>query len=417
MDGTGCSTSTERFRPQAGHTRRVPGSQGVRLRRPVIVHAVPAASWAAQCGDGGRVVPSTSRRATTRSLVDGAGEDSRRLSRGPPTSARAVGLRQVDGTALSRQGDGRRDGNGDGNPSPQARSRLNGHGRLTSATTATTSAALHLESKCMPLAGRAASLRDHGRSVASRRLGIERNPCPSLQSSTLMIVINLRDKARSIHIRPPGSVRWRVVGPSDVGIRCGPGVANPVKVGGHSTRPSSRRAWRRSRRDATISYSCSRRSEPTVRMSTVRLVLALTLASCMVASCGIFGDDRVTPHGSISFQPSFLPIIFSIDSSGKFSVSFKGKIVTQLGVIQYNGSLATQDSEPLTPTPRDSTQLVICASVGDGSRCEGYQINSGRRMRIDQSGQFTQFIEGNRIRIDAAPAQLSRSLTSGLPPP
>ena len=54
--------------------------------------------------DGGRAVPSTSRRATTRSLVGGAGEGGRRLRRGPPTSARAVGLRHVDGTALSRQG-------------------------------------------------------------------------------------------------------------------------------------------------------------------------------------------------------------------------------------------------------------------------------------------------------------------------
>ena len=82
----------------------------------------------------------------------------RRSRRGPPTSARAVGLRQVDGTALSRQGAGQHDGNGDGNPGRRARSRLNGPVRLTSAAVVPTAAPLHLESKSA-LAGQA-DLRD-----------------------------------------------------------------------------------------------------------------------------------------------------------------------------------------------------------------------------------------------------------------
>jgi hypothetical protein len=98
-----------------------------------------------------RTVAAPTRRppggATTRSLVGGAWRDRRWLRRGPPTSARAVGLRQVDGTALSRPGYGQPDGNGDGNRSRRARSRLNGHGRLASAATAPTAAPLHLESE------------------------------------------------------------------------------------------------------------------------------------------------------------------------------------------------------------------------------------------------------------------------------
>ena len=142
--GTACHASarTRRSKLARDGTGRQPTSVGFRVHTEVL-----ALGGRPGLQDGGRGVPSTSRRATTRALGAEPGEFGRRLRRGPPTGPRAVGLRQVDGTALSRQGAGQHDGNGDGNPLRRARSRLIGLVRLTSATTISTAAALHLESE------------------------------------------------------------------------------------------------------------------------------------------------------------------------------------------------------------------------------------------------------------------------------
>lgn len=66
-------------------------ARGTHLRKP---------GRATDQRDEGGAIPTTSRRATTRPLVGGAWLARVQLHRGPPTSDRAVGLRQVDGMAL-----------------------------------------------------------------------------------------------------------------------------------------------------------------------------------------------------------------------------------------------------------------------------------------------------------------------------
>lgn len=116
------------------------------------------------------------------------------------------------------------------------------------------------------------------------------------------------------------------------------------------------------------------------------------------------GGPRLSIGGNIAYQPPFLPIFFSLDTTGKVSFRASQKIVTPLGTITISGGVAvTPNGKKLSPEAVDVTQLIICRVGSHQQKCDAYQISSGRTMRIDMNGHFLEMVSRNRITIDADP--------------
>lgn len=107
--------------------------------------------------------------------------------------------------------------------------------------------------------------------------------------------------------------------------------------------------------------------------------------------------------GHIAYQPPFSPIRFSIDTDGKIKVTVEAMIVSPLGTIAAGGGIyKDMAGRPLPPEPADVSQLIICQAGSAQQRCEGYQIGTGRKLRIDMVGSSTVYTERNRTTIEPA---------------
>jgi hypothetical protein len=148
---------------------------------------------------------------------------------------------------------------------------------------------------------------------------------------------------------------------------------------------------------------------------------AVAVAACALAltACGdeTFSDlpkppkekGGPAPVGVITFQLPFVPISFSIDSTGTFRVNVESSIVTGLGTVRWGagGEWATlKDDRPLRREAADVKQLIICQKGSRNQRCEAYRIGSGRKMRITMAGKFDQVIEDRQISISASPGSI-----------
>ncbi len=132
-------------------------------------------------------------------------------------------------------------------------------------------------------------------------------------------------------------------------------------------------------------------------MKSFRAALAMLAIVMVTASaCGS------VPHGTIEYDPPFAPISIAIDSTGAVHVTANAKLVTSLGVITVKAGVAKDlHGETVPAQPEDVTQLFICRTVRGKRRCNAYQINSDRKMRITMNGKFVQDIERNRVTISA----------------
>jgi hypothetical protein len=138
-------------------------------------------------------------------------------------------------------------------------------------------------------------------------------------------------------------------------------------------------------------------------------VSVLALASCRpvrAMTLPAAPDDKggPPPTGNIAYQPPFLPITLKVGFDGNVSVSASPKLVTSLGTFSVEGGaiVSTASQKPLAPKPADVTRLVVCLDDTD-RRCNVYQIDSGRRLRVLLDGKVVEDIERNLITIHAAP--------------
>jgi hypothetical protein len=147
-----------------------------------------------------------------------------------------------------------------------------------------------------------------------------------------------------------------------------------------------------------------------------RLLVALLMltSTCALASCRPVRamtlpsapDEKggPAPTGNIAYQPPFLPIKLEIGLDGSISVTASPKLVTSLGTFSVTSGVIVNeaDQKPLAPKPADVTQLVVCLDEAE-RRCDAYQIDSGRRMRILVDGRVVEDVERNLITIRAGP--------------
>lgn len=128
------------------------------------------------------------------------------------------------------------------------------------------------------------------------------------------------------------------------------------------------------------------------------------------------GSSRSAPMGQLAYQLPILPIKFSIDKDLNIAVTYDGKIVTPLGIFEVSGGRAMdRENRPLPPGSADVTQVIICREGVPGHSCEGYSIDTERKLHIVMDGRFVQDIERNRIIIHAKAGSTITVTDSGPP--
>ncbi|HEU5156784.1 MAG TPA: hypothetical protein VFU43_07280 [Streptosporangiaceae bacterium] len=127
-------------------------------------------------------------------------------------------------------------------------------------------------------------------------------------------------------------------------------------------------------------------------------------------------SSRSAPMGHVAYQTPILPIKFSIDSDFNIAVTYEGRIVTPLGTFELSGgAVKDRQNQALRAEPADVTQMIICRDVRTDGDCQGYRIDTGRKLHIVMDGRFVQDIERNRI-ILRAKAGSTITVTDNGPP-
>jgi hypothetical protein len=122
------------------------------------------------------------------------------------------------------------------------------------------------------------------------------------------------------------------------------------------------------------------------------------------------------PMGQLAYQMPILPIKFSIDKDFNIAVTYEGKIVTPVGVLEVSGGTVTDTQNRTLPAgPPDATQVIICRDGVTRHGCVGYRIDTGRKLHIVMDGRFVQDIERNRIIIRAKAGSTITVTDSGPP--
>jgi hypothetical protein len=162
-----------------------------------------------------------------------------------------------------------------------------------------------------------------------------------------------------------------------------------------------------------------------IRVAGSLAACTLTLAACSgptpLDEMGLPPKPKDTggpaPVGNVSYQPPFLPFVISLDTNGSIRVATQAKIVTPLGAVTLGAGFVTSlvDNKPLPPRPADVTQLIVCPLGGNGTHCEAYQIDTGRKMRIEMDGRFIEEVEHNRVKIEAATGSTIKVIDIGPP--
>lgn len=161
----------------------------------------------------------------------------------------------------------------------------------------------------------------------------------------------------------------------------------------------------------------------------VRVAAALVTCLLVLAACG-FGPGSEglpgrpgdtggpTPRGHVAYQLPFLPVTFSIDTSGNIAVIVNpARLVTLLGTVTVGGGIFKDPAGKQLPAPQiaDVTQLAICQKGSTEKPCQAYQIGSGRKIHIEMNGSFVQDIERSRITIAASPGSIIHVTDNGPP--
>ncbi len=152
------------------------------------------------------------------------------------------------------------------------------------------------------------------------------------------------------------------------------------------------------------------------------LVVLLTFMGALLFLPGHASADSGDGTVKISYTPPFVPITFSLDTSGHLSVSVAENIVTELGDITISGGASFSLSPPSSPPveiPQDSLLLTI-RHYQDGSLVDSsYQIQIGQQAgSADIKGNINEVVVGwtgqsNSVFIDASQGDITSIVVEG----
>lgn len=120
----------------------------------------------------------------------------------------------------------------------------------------------------------------------------------------------------------------------------------------------------------------------------------------LLAMVGAAGCDET--EKSASFTPAFSPVTFTLDSSGKITVSVGRSFVTPIGVFSVDAGVGHQ----FEINPKGYLTAVFrYLSPKQGLVEAGYLIRTDRRVEPSLDGQSLAAAKGGTLRIDATEAE------------
>jgi hypothetical protein len=117
------------------------------------------------------------------------------------------------------------------------------------------------------------------------------------------------------------------------------------------------------------------------------------------------GTSAVRPVGYFSYTLPIIPITFTIGFNGSFSVDLSAGAATALGDFRISAGVAeSTTNDSVLPTEAVGiTRLVICENGTNNQVCQGYAIDTGRKVRVTLVGHFQETIDNSLVIIDASP--------------
>ncbi|MEV0637053.1 SH3 domain-containing protein [Streptomyces sp. NPDC050619] len=144
-----------------------------------------------------------------------------------------------------------------------------------------------------------------------------------------------------------------------------------------------------------------------------RLLSLLLAGVSLLALVGAAGCEDSDP--SVSFTPAFAPVTFTLDASGKISISAGKAIVTPIGIFSVDAGVEHQFS--VSPK-RYLTAVFRYVKPKLGLVEAGYLIRTDRRIEPELDGQSLASAQGGLLRIDATeaePGEVTRLKISDVP--
>jgi hypothetical protein len=147
---------------------------------------------------------------------------------------------------------------------------------------------------------------------------------------------------------------------------------------------TSTAGWRDMRSKRRFSIVLKRKSPARLSISVFLILFLFFLVGCTAVP----GQ----PTEAVHFRLPFIPVTFSLDSHGHFSVSVGLSITTPIGTFSAS-------TEVGTPIPNNSTRVSIIHTVGGAPVKDVYDIAESGPMNVCLDGRFSESIGENNISI------------------
>ncbi|MGW0576137.1 SH3 domain-containing protein [Streptomyces sp. NPDC002920] len=145
----------------------------------------------------------------------------------------------------------------------------------------------------------------------------------------------------------------------------------------------------------------------------IRLLCLPLVMTSMLVLVGAAGCEQSKP--SVSFTPTFVPVTFTLDSSGNLTVSTGKSFATPIGVFSVEAGVEHQ----FKVNPKGYLTAVFRYVKSNGGLVEaGYLIRTDRRVAPELDGQSLASAQGGLLRIDATdagPGEVTRLKISDTP--
>jgi len=123
-----------------------------------------------------------------------------------------------------------------------------------------------------------------------------------------------------------------------------------------------------------------------------QLAMRLGISALLVVSSFLLAGCRANTSVAVNYQLPFVPVTFSLDSSGHFSVSLGYDITTPIGTFSVSAEIGT-------PIPENSTRVSIVHTINGLPAKDVYDIAERGQMNICLDGRFWENVGDNSITI------------------